>query len=263
MGNPIQWAEASQYLLQPEIPLTGPTNAFIDPPYSNGYDDSQPPDNIPSTFDSLDLNAITAGDRNVEEQADGNLSEYPFLTSPFEGTAPQDVVGGAVLSPDSPEDQPSQTRVFPMPLPYSFDSHSSGKNRDFKKNSKAMREFWMKDLGRFVDNNKILKVFSKHAKEKVATANTLRASALRRKGPARFRCTIMGCSADFTRKHNLESECLAALSARCGCLSFLDHLKSHCGVTDRICPNCGRGFTTIPVCKRHSRTCEKARKAAA
>ena len=38
----------------------------------------------------------------------------------------------------------------------------------------------------------------------------------------------------------------------------LDHLKSHCGVTDRICRLCGKGFTTIPVCKRHEKSCEKA-----
>jgi hypothetical protein len=39
---------------------------------------------------------------------------------------------------------------------------------------------------------------------------------------------------------------------------LLDHFKSHCGVTDRMCGLCGKGFTTIPVWKRHQKSCEKA-----
>jgi len=38
-----------------------------------------------------------------------------------------------------------------------------------------------------------------------------------------------------------------------------DHLRSHCGVTDLICPLCDKGFTTIPVWKRHQKSCSRTR----
>ena len=40
-------------------------------------------------------------------------------------------------------------------------------------------------------------------------------------------------------------------------LSIVDHLRSHCGVTDLICPLCDKGFTTIPVWKRHQKSCSR------
>lgn len=71
----------------------------------------------------------------------------------------------------------------------------------------AMREHWIQVArsSRSVEDNDVEKVFSKHPKIKVATPNTLRASALRRKHPAKFKCPVDGCCDDFTRKHNLES----------------------------------------------------------
>ena len=256
LGSPNPWVETTQYSLQSVIPLTDHSNDFIAHSFSNGLDDPQPLDVPPPAYDSLDLHGTAGSEiRNVGEhlQAVGNTTGYQFLSSPIEGTAPQDIVEGAVLSPDSPEDQPPP-RAIPMSMPYSFDPFTSGKS------SKAMRNRLINDWSRIVDNNGILKLFSKRAKEKVATINTLRASAARRKTDPKFWCDITGCRAGFTRKHNLDSEYFVALSAQRDAYHFSDHFKSHCGVTDRICPSCGKGFTTIPVCKRHRRTCE-ARKA--
>ena len=112
-------------------------------------------------------------------------------------------------------DPSPQARGYPM---HSFESPSfigtSGKEQDFKKNPQAMRNFWIADYSHFLDKTKVLKVFSKNAKEKVATINTLKASAARRKGPAKFKCPIEACGADFTRKHNLESQSYPNLSKR-------------------------------------------------
>jgi len=36
-----------------------------------------------------------------------------------------------------------------------------------------------------------------------------------------------------------------------------DHLKAHCGVTDFMCNLCNKPFTTLPVLRRHIKTCEK------
>ncbi|KAF9533731.1 hypothetical protein CPB83DRAFT_831586 [Crepidotus variabilis] len=106
-------------------------------------------------------------------------------------------------------------------------------------NPELMRKEWMSHYGKFMDQSKLLKIFSKRAKSKVATLNGLKASTARRTNPARFKCEIEGCNADFTRKHNLEN-----------------HMKSHYGVTDLACTFCGKGFTTIPVKKRHQATCQ-------
>jgi len=94
------------------------------------------------------------------------------------------------------------TRVLPS---HSVDSSSAKHAPENKQNPVTLRDIWMEDYGKFLDDNKLLKMFSKCAKDKVATINTIRASAARRKVPAKFKCPIIGCRADFTRKHNLES----------------------------------------------------------
>jgi len=34
------------------------------------------------------------------------------------------------------------------------------------------------------------------------------------------------------------------------------HLMAHCGVMDFMCDLCNKSFTTLPVLKRHIKTCE-------
>ena len=143
--------------------------------------------------------------RNGEEQhqAVGNVSEHPILSSPLEGTTPQDIrVVEAVLTTSNSHEDQQLTRADP----YSYESPLSVKNPDFKKNPKGMRDFWMKGLGRFLDNNKTLQFFGKHLKGK---GTTERREA--REIPAKFKCPIAGCGDDFTKKHNLESEYFVAL----------------------------------------------------
>ncbi len=48
----------------------------------------------------------------------------------------------------------------------------------------ALRDTWMKKCGKFIDDTKLLNIFSKCAEDKVATLNAVRASAARRKSPA-------------------------------------------------------------------------------
>lgn len=200
-----------------------------------------PLEDLPSTSNFLSCHGITSSEPSSNEAE--QLRPFPlFPNHDAAHLLPGGGGGDAVLAQHEQQYQEQltgpQARGYPM---HSSDSPVSAKAPDFKKNPEAMRTSWMADYGRFIDGTKVLKVFSKQAKDKVATLNTLKASAARRKGPAKFKCSIAGCGADFTRKHNLEN-----------------HLKSHCGVTDRICAVCGKGFTTIPVCKRHQRTCEKA-----
>lgn len=122
----------------------------------------------------------------------------------------------------------------------------------------AMREHWIQVArSSHVNESDVGKVFSKNPKTRVATPNTLRASALRRKHPAKFKCPVNGCLDDFTRKHNLESMYTIRRLVQSSNLSLIDHLRSHCGVTDLICPLCNKGFTTIPVLKRHHRSCAR------
>lgn len=110
----------------------------------------------------------------------------------------------------------------------------------------AMRKSLMRHYRTFFDEHKVLRMFGKAAKERVSTLNGLRASASRRKNPAKFFCDW--CQSGFTRKHNLDN-----------------HMKSHFGITDLACQFCSKAFTTIPVQKRHQETCQSNpnRKAAA
>jgi len=142
-----------------------------------------------------------------------NLPEFPSLPSPSSHDAvtahhSRGLPAGVIPGPHSRTEheqpqEPLQTRGYPM---HSYESPLNTEDPDYKKNPEAMRNNWMADYRRFVDDHKVLKIFSKHAKSKVATVNTINASVARRTNPAKFKCTIRGCSADFTRKHNLESE---------------------------------------------------------
>jgi len=145
----------------------------------------------------------------------GNPPEFPSLfthaeTAHLSRGLPAGVIPGPHSrseheEPLSPPTGQFQTRGYPM---HSYESPLSTvtEDMDYKKNPELMRSNWMADYGRFVDSSKVFKIFSKHAKEKVATINTIKASAARRTNPAKFKCQIRGCNADFTRKHNLESE---------------------------------------------------------
>ncbi len=108
-----------------------------------------------------------------------NLPEFAEHSSPFSHDT--------VTAPLS--------RRLPAGVIPGLHSRSENEQPQEKKNSEAMRNTWMAAYSRFVDDNKVLKIFSKHAKASTIAAN-----------PAKFKCCIQGCNADFTRKHNLESE---------------------------------------------------------
>ncbi|CAA7268177.1 unnamed protein product [Cyclocybe aegerita] len=101
-----------------------------------------------------------------------------------------------------------------------------------------IRKSLMSQYQDWQNNAKVMKIFSKAAKDKVSTVAGLRASLQRRKTIAKFFCEH--CGSSFTRKHNLNN-----------------HLKSHYGITDLECQYCGNPFTTIPVKKRHEDTCKE------
>jgi len=89
---------------------------------------------------------------------------------------------------------------------HGLESPLNTEDTDYKKNTEAMRNTWMADYSRFIDGHKVSKIFSKHAKAKIPAWQTNPTIAASRMHPARFKCSIQGCNADFTRKHNLESE---------------------------------------------------------
>jgi len=88
--------------------------------------------------------------------------------------------------------------------PVLHDGHEDqGAKGSGSKNSHAKRKSLMQNYQSFCDENKIIKIFSKAARDRVSTLNGLRASKIRRKNPPKFFCDL--CPADFTRKHNLDS----------------------------------------------------------
>ena len=58
-----------------------------------------------------------------------------------------------------------------------------------------------------VNGNLQEKFFSKEPKANVTSAKSREASDSRRKNEAKFTCPFEGCNGNFTRKHNLDSEC--------------------------------------------------------
>ncbi|KAF9260012.1 hypothetical protein L218DRAFT_622952 [Marasmius fiardii PR-910] len=78
----------------------------------------------------------------------------------------------------------------------------------------------------------------------VASEEVLVASRSRRttKTP-RYTCSIEGCKADFTAKHNLKN-----------------HLNAHNGVKKYVCEFCQHKYTTSHVLNRHKKTCKQAKK---
>ena len=70
----------------------------------------------------------------------------------------------------------------------------------------AMREELFAMASCQMEENVLRKTFSKPPKVVVATSNTLKASAARRRHQAKFFCHMGGCKSSFTRKHNLQSE---------------------------------------------------------
>jgi len=111
-----------------------------------------------------------------------------------------------------------------------------------------------------VDDSLRDKYFSKKPKAKVTSSKSREASDSRRKHEARFTCPFKSCNGDFTRKHNLNSECNKRFNHIHELHLYIfhsDHLKAHCGVTNFICKICQKTFTTLPVLKRHINTCKK------
>ncbi|KAJ3503757.1 hypothetical protein NLJ89_g8291 [Agrocybe chaxingu] len=108
---------------------------------------------------------------------------------------------------------------------------------DISPKPEHVRQSLISQYQHWQDSAKVMKIFSKAAKDKVSTVAGLRASLQRRKSIAKFFCEH--CNSSFTRKHNLNN-----------------HLKSHYGITDLECRHCGNPFTTIPVKKRHEDTCK-------
>ena len=101
-----------------------------------------------------------------------------------------------------PEDV-DPTHVFP--------GHSHGNNNikdvsDSKRDPEVMRMRLINQYRTFLEENQVLKIFGKQAKEKVATLNIVKASTARRKNEPKFFCQMKECGAGFTRKHNLQSE---------------------------------------------------------
>lgn len=121
----------------------------------------------------------------------------------------------AGITPDQGAPNPSYTNATepfigtllhaPMLLePVLHDGHEDqGAKGSGSKNSHAKRKSLMQNYQSFCDENKIIKIFSKAARDRVSTLNGLRASKIRRKNPPKFFCDL--CPADFTRKHNLDS----------------------------------------------------------
>jgi hypothetical protein len=81
------------------------------------------------------------------------------------------------------------------------------------------------------------------------------ASSTRRKVEARFVCRIEGCGGTFTRKKNLERMIRHPSPFRWLMFLYEDHLNSHRGIRNHICP-CRRSFNTKAGLKRHQvRSC--------
>ncbi|KAJ7592780.1 hypothetical protein C8J56DRAFT_713359, partial [Mycena floridula] len=71
---------------------------------------------------------------------------------------------------------------------------------------------------------------------KVGSEAIEKASGNRRTKPANFKCSLAGCFATFTAKHNLQN-----------------HINSHKGIRAYHCPQCHRGFGTSHVLTRHKK----------
>ena len=222
----VSWSDPhSPQLFSPEMQFNEPSTGFHPTSYSDGYpqdpmtspdtqlSDSNYFDNLPSTSGIHNFPAINIDEgstSNAEQlRVVGNLAEFP---SPFihdAGTRglPAGAIPGSLAEHEQPQEQLPLTGPYPRGYPmHSYESTSNSEDPDYKKNPEAMRNSWMANYSQFVDGSKVYKIFSKHAKEKVATINTIKASVARRRNPAKFKCSIQGCGADFTRKHNLESE---------------------------------------------------------
>ncbi|KAJ7592808.1 hypothetical protein C8J56DRAFT_483188 [Mycena floridula] len=83
-----------------------------------------------------------------------------------------------------------------------------------------------------------------------------KASGSRRTKPALFKCSLAGCFATFTAKHNLQSiyPAFSDIFSRLTDI-FADHINSHKGIRAYHCPQCRRGFATSHVLTRHKKKC--------
>ncbi|KAF9052557.1 hypothetical protein BDP27DRAFT_655332 [Rhodocollybia butyracea] len=76
-------------------------------------------------------------------------------------------------------------------------------------------------------------------KEQVASDAVVNSAIGRRSRKADFSCTLPGCKATFTAKHNLHN-----------------HLNSHYRIRNFKCAQCERDFGTAHVLQRHRRVCK-------
>jgi len=92
-----------------------------------------------------------------------------------------------------------------------FPGHSHGNDNitdvsDSKQDPEEMRMRLKNQYRTFLEENQVLEIFGKQAKEKLATLNIVKASTARRRNDPKFYCQMKECGAGFTRKYNLQSE---------------------------------------------------------
>jgi len=111
-------------------------------------------------------------------------------------------------TPGRPVDTKCRSTVKPTGL-LMRNSMASAQNARYDLNFNGGPEDMRNQLVRLesVNGNLQEKCSSKEPKANVTSAKSREASDSRRKNEAKFTCPFEGCNGNFTRKHNLDSEC--------------------------------------------------------
>jgi hypothetical protein len=202
-GSPITSDEVDQ-----QQPFSGISQSFLTGEPLAGY---------ANYGNEVNVSTGSAGEQHVSI-GDGagfppyNLSLQDLATANFQrqfslqngtGLHSQILPNAAHLPRVAVPENVDPTHVFP--------GHSHGNNNvkdvsDSKRDPEVMRMRLINQYRTFFEENQVLKIFGKQAKDKVATLNIMKASAARRKNEPKFFCQMNECGAGFTRKHNLQSE---------------------------------------------------------